>query len=442
MATRYQPSPSPSNGSLPGPRGFACSSGPCTLLALTPRALEGLKVLDLSRILAGPTATQMLGDLGADVVKVERPGKGDDTRGWGPPFLPMKKDHAPMAGYFVAANRSKRSIAIDVSSEAGAELVRRLAEQADVLVENLKPGDLDARGLGYEALKERCPRLVYCSISGFGRTGPRKSEPGYDFLAQAAGGLMSITGEPEGTPQKLGVGIADLYTGMHATIGILAALRHRDRTGEGQSIDVSLFDSQLAMLTNVAVDHFLTGSVPPRLGNAHAHIVPYGVFEVSDGHLVIAVGNDAQFARFAELLGAPVLALDPRFQTNRGRVANRRALTSLIEPILLEQAMEPLLEALRAARIPTSRVADVGEALSDPVAEARGMRQAIPMEGAVDGFAPVLGNPVRLSATPPSASHPPPELDEHRHAILADWLALDEAACRELDARGAFGRHA
>ena len=400
------------------------------------RALQGLKVLDLSRILAGPTATQMLGDLGADVVKVERPHRGDDTRGWGPPFLERpENDEAAaerVAGYFLSANRSKRSIAIDLASPAGIDLVRRLAERADVLVENLKPGDLDARGLGYLALAERCPRLVYCSISGFGRTGPRSTEPGYDFLAQAAGGLMSVTGEPDGLPMKVGVGIADLYTGMHAAIGILAALRHRDQTGQGQHLDVSLYDCQLAMLTNAAVDHFLTDRAPPRLGNAHPHIVPYGVVAASDGHVVIAVGNDSQFARLARVLGAPELAHDARFATNAARVEHREALMAIVAPKVAAAPVAHWLELLRAEKIPVSKVADVAEAFADPVAEARGMRASI------DGMT-LIGNPLHLSATPPVLDRAPPRLDAHRAEVLGEWLGLDGPQQRALELGGAFG---
>lgn len=388
-------------------------------------------MLDLSRILAGPTATQMLGDLGADVVKVERPGKGDDTRGWGPPFH-APDDGEPVAGYFLAANRSKRSIAIDFASDDGVALIARLAERADVFVENLKPFDLDRRGLGYAALRVRNPGLVYCSISGFGRTGPRAHEPGYDFLAQAAAGLMSLTGEPDGAPIKLGVGISDLYTGMHAAIGILAALRHRDRTGEGQHLDLSLYDSTLAMLTNGAVDHFLTGAPPQRLGNAHPHIVPYGVFSASDGHLVIAVGNDAQFARFAALLDRPELASDARFATNPARVQHRAALTAILTPLLRTAPIEHWLEALRAARIPTSKVQSVPEAFADPVAQARDMRVRC-------GPSDLVGNPLKLSATPVDLGRPPPALDADRDAVLASWLGLDAAARDALASRGAFG---
>lgn len=404
------------------------------------RALDGVRVLDLSRILAGPTATQLLGDLGADVVKVERPGKGDDTRGWGPPFLSTSA--GPVAGYFLASNRSKRSIAIDFTTDAGAALVKRLAEKADVLVENLKPGDLDGRGLGYDVLGRLNPRLVYCSISGFGRTGPRAGEPGYDFLAQAAGGLMSITGEPAGSPQKVGVGIADLYTGMHAAIGILAALHHQRRTGAGQHLDVSLYDCQLAMLANVAADHLLTGSVPPRLGNAHPHIVPYGVFAAKGGHVVIAVGNDEQFARFASLLGRPDLALGPRFSTNRARVENRAALLAIVEPLIAREPPEHWLAALRGVGVPTGPVHDVAEALQDPVAVARQMTQRVPMPSAEAGEVALLGHPIKLSATPASTSHPPPLVGEHQGEILVDWLRMSDAEIAALADAGAFGPRA
>ncbi len=401
------------------------------------RALDGVRVLDLSRILAGPSATQLLGDLGADVVKVERPGAGDDTRGWGPPFLSTSA--GPLAGYFLAANRSKRSIAIDFTTAPGAALVKRLAEKADVLVENLKPGDLDRRGLGYEVLGALNGRLVYCSISGFGRTGPRATEPGYDFLAQAAGGLMSLTGEPDGSPQKVGVGIADLYTGMHAAIGILAALHHQRRTGRGQHLDVSLYDCQLAMLANTAVDHLLTGSVPGRLGNAHPHIVPYGVFEAEGGHVVIAVGNDAQFARFAGLLGRPELAADPRFASNRARVEHRAELLAILAPLVRARPPAHWLAALRDAGVPTGPVQDVAEALADPVAAARHMVQRVPMPAAEGGEVALLGHPIQLSATPAQTSRPPPLVGEHRDEILRDWLGVEGEERDALVRSGALG---
>ena len=288
--------------------------------------LDGVRVLDLSRILAGPSCTQLLGDLGADVIKVERPGSGDDTRGWGPPFVEASEPGArALSAYYLCANRNKRSIAIDLAAPEGAALVRRLARESDVLVENFKVGDLARYGLSYGALRAEHPRLVFCSITGFGQTGPLAPRPGYDFLAQAMGGLMSLTGAPDGEPVKVGVGIADLMCGMYAAVAILAALRHRDRTGEGQHLDLSLYDTQIAWLANEGVSHLTTGQLPVRRGNAHPTIVPYQAFETADGWVVLAVGNDAQFARFCALAGLDDMPGDPRFTTNAARVEHRDA---------------------------------------------------------------------------------------------------------------------
>lgn len=397
-------------------------------------------MLDLSRILAGPSATQQLGDLGADVVKVERPGKGDDTRGWGPPFLPLADPSAPReAAYYLAANRNKRSIAIDLGSDAGAALVRSLAAQADVLVENYKAGDLARRGLDYDSLRTACPRLVYCSISGFGRTGPRAAEPGYDFVAQAMGGTMSLTGEPNGMPVKVGVGIADLYCGMVTSVAILAALRHRDRTGEGQQLDISLYDATLAWLSTAALDHFVTGEPPKRMGNAHPHIVPYEAFATADGHVVLAVGNDAQFERFCEIAGRAEVAKDERYRTNAGRVARRAELVPIVAAWMREKTTETWIRALGAAGVPAGPVRDVPAAFADPQAVERTMRVSVPMPRAASGSVDLVGSPIKASRTPGRIDRPPPGIGEHEAEILHDWLGLDAPARAALRGKGAFG---
>lgn len=298
-------------------------------------SLDGLRVLDLSRILAGPTATQLMADLGAEVIKVEKPECGDDTRSWGPPFLPEADGNdSDISAYFLCANRNKKSIAIDLASEEGVALIRRLVAVSDVVVENYKPGDLARRGIGYEDLVKIKPDIIWCSITGFGQTGPYSDRTGYDFLIQAMGGIMSITGEPDtagGAPVKVGVGVADVMCGMYATVGILAALRHRDRTGQGQHIDLALYDSQVAWLINAATNHLVSGRLPTRIGNAHPNIAPYQTFAASDEHLAVAVGNDQQFARFAQAIGRPELANDERFARNRDRILHIAVLQEIIE---------------------------------------------------------------------------------------------------------------
>ena len=393
-------------------------------------ALDGLRVLDLSRILAGPSCAQLLGDLGADVVKVERPAQGDDTRRWGPPF-----DAHGNATYFLAANRNKRSIEVDLASDAGAALIRALAGHADVLIENYKTGDLTRRGLGPSELLRSYPRLVYASINGFGSDGPRASEPGYDFLAQAMGGLMSVTGPTE-TPMKAGVGVADLFTGMHAAVGILAALRHRDQTGHGQHIEVALLDAQLAMLANVATDAFLSGKNPQRLGNSNPHIVPYQVFACADGHLVVAVGNDAQWLRYRILLDEVMPSNadlhDEIFAKNAGRVAQRSMLIPRIEARMKTRTKEAWMMLLRAHEVPVAPVHDVLEAFEDPQAVHRQMRIQV-------GDAELVACPIHASLTPPTYRLPPPALGAHTREVLTSWLGWDDAAIEAAGDAGAFG---
>ena len=377
-----------------------------------PAPLAGRRVLDLSRVLAGPWSTMVLADLGADVVKVENPRGGDDTRGWGPPYAGGE------SAYYLCANRTKRSIAIDLACADGQAIVRALAAEADVLVENYKAGGLDRYGLGPADLCTLNPRLIYCSISGYGRASPLAARAGYDYVIQAEGGLMAVTGEPEGVPVKTGVAVADLFTGMAATQAILAALIARDRDGIGQHIDMALYDCQLAMLANVASAYLTTGVEPPRLGNGHQTIVPYQQFDTADGRIVIAVGNDRQFAALATLIGDGHLASDPRFATNAGRVAHREAVLARIAPRVRAQRSAEWLEALRAAAIPCGEVRSVGAALSAPETEARGMVQHVPHPSA--GDVGLVASPLKLAGTPVVAPLAPPLLGEHSAVILAE----------------------
>ena len=388
--------------------------------------LTGVRILDLSRILAGPTCTQLLGDLGADVVKVERPGVGDDTRRWGPPFVDGPDGPLPQeSAYYLCANRNKRSVTIDLSTNEGQRLVRQLAVGADILIENFKVGDLAARGLGYDDLKDAFPRLVYCSISGFGQTGPRAHEPGYDFLIQAMGGIMSLTGEPERRPMKVGVGIADVMCGMYATVAILAALHHRDQTGEGQYIDISLFDTGVAWLINGALNYLTSGEAPIRRGNGHPNIVPYQVFETADGYVAIAAGNDEQYERYVALGGREDLAQDERFRTNAGRVEHRDALVPELESMMRSKTTADWVAALREAKVPGGPVHTVPEALSDPQAVARGLRQTVPYPAAKSGSVDLLANPIRYSRAP-ITYRAPPRLGEHTEEVLREWTDLGE----------------
>jgi len=385
--------------------------------------LSGIRVLDLSRILAGPTATQLLGDLGADVIKVERPGQGDDTRGWGPPFLAdAQGGESRESAYYLSANRAKRSVAIDMADPRGAALLRDLAARADVVIENFKTGDLERRGLGYADLSVVNPGLVYCSISGFGRTGARAAKAGYDFLIQGMGGIMSITGPEAGPPYKAGVGIADVMCGMYAATGILAALRHRDCTGEGQFIDLALHDSQIAWLINAGTYYLTSGAAPPRLGNGHPNIVPYQVFPSADGHFILAVGNDAQFQRFCALAGAPDLATDPRFARNADRVRNRATLVALIETLTVRRSTAEWIDLLDPAGVPCGPVRGIPEVFEDPETRGRGMRVTMdhPLAGSVD----LIGNPLHLSRTPVAYDRPPPLLGQHTEEVLRDMLGL------------------
>jgi crotonobetainyl-CoA:carnitine CoA-transferase CaiB-like acyl-CoA transferase len=406
-----------------------------------PGALDGVRVLDLSRVLAGPWCTQTLADMGADVIKVERPGSGDDTRSWGPPFL---KDRAGQetaeAAYFLGANRNKRSVTIDLSQAAGQELIRRLADESDVLVENFKVGDMARYGLDAATLRSRCPRLIYCSITGFGQTGPYKDRAGYDYAVQGMGGLMSVTGErddlPGGGPQKVGVAVADLFTGMYATVAILAALRHRDATGEGQVIDMALLDTQVAMLANLGANYMVTNKAPHRAGNAHQNIVPYQVFEVADGHLILAVGNDGQFQRFCAVADCAALAEDDRFTTNAKRVRNREALVALLEPLLGGRTRADWLAALEAAKVPCGPINDLADVFADPQVLFRKMKATVahPLAGDLA----LVASPMKLSATPVRMERAPPLLGQHTDEVL-EALGLGAAERDLLRVKGVIG---
>ncbi|MGF1627569.1 MAG: CaiB/BaiF CoA transferase family protein [Alphaproteobacteria bacterium] len=401
--------------------------------------LAGVRIVDLSRILAGPTCTQLLGDLGADVVKVERPQAGDDTRKWGPPYLKDSRgNETGESAYYLSSNRNKRSIAVDLASPAGQRLVRRLLEKADILIENFKVGALAAYDLAYAQVRDAFPRLVYCSITGFGQYGPYADRPGYDLLAQAMGGIMSITGQPDGPPTKVGVGIADVMTGMYAATAILAALRHRDLTGQGQQIDVCLLDSQIAWLINEGTNYLLSGVNPHRRGNEHPNIVPYSVFAASDGHVILAVGNDAQFQRWCGFAGADDLGADPRFATNADRVRNRQALYAAMPGYMALKSKQDWIDGLAAIGVPCSPVNTIAEVFADPHTAAREMRIAMP-HPATDGAVPLIGNPLKLSETPVSYRRHPPMLGEQSEEVLKEWLGLDAPAIAALREDGALG---
>jgi crotonobetainyl-CoA:carnitine CoA-transferase CaiB-like acyl-CoA transferase len=394
-------------------------------MTTSPTALQGLKVLDLSRVLAGPWASQMLGDLGADVVKVERPGAGDDTRSWGPPWVKdADGNDSRQAAYFQCANRNKRSIAVDMAAPEGQALLRELAMQADVVLENFKVGGLAAYGLDYESLQALNPRLIYCSITGFGQTGPYAPRAGYDFLIQGLGGLMSLTGRPDGEdgagPQKVGVALVDILTGLHATVGVLAALNHRHLSGEGQHIDLALLDVQVAALANQAASYLTTGVSPRRMGNAHPTIVPYQDFPTADGDMILAIGNDGQFTRFSAAVGHPEWAQDGRFATNPARVANRAVLIPLLRQATVMKTTAEWIALLESQAVPCGPINRLAEVFADPQVQARGLHIELPHP--TFGSVPGVANPIRLSASPVQYRLAPPLLDEHAQGILDDWL--------------------
>lgn len=409
---------------------------------MTARPLDGIRVLDLSRVLAGPWSTQILADLGADVLKVELPGKGDDTRGWGPPNFhdAAGVEDLELSAYYLSANRNKRSAAIDLARPEGAALIRRLAARADIVVENFKVGGLARYGLDYAALAAINSRLVYCSITGFGQTGPYAGRGGYDFVAQGMGGFMSITGEAGGEPLRAGVAMADLSTGLYATVSILAALRHAERTGQGQQIDVSLLDTQIAMLANQAMNWLVGGVVPGRLGNRHPTVVPYKTFAVADGTIIIAVGNDGQFRLLCAELAMPDLADDPRFATARARQLNRDAIEAIVQDKVRDLGGDALIERLTAAGVPAGPVNSIDQVFADPFVAARGTVQHF---ARADGSTiPTVAFPARLSETPAAYRTPPPHVGEHSRVALADWLGLADADLDALEAVGAIAQRA
>ncbi len=389
------------------------------MMAASEGPLSGVKVLDLSRILAGPTCTQLLGDLGASVLKIENPATGgDDTRAWGPPFA---KDESgadrDLSAYFMSSNRNKRSVAVDITTAQGQAVIRRLAGHADILIENFKAGGLAKYGLDYDSLKDECPGLVYCSISGYGQTGPNRDKPGYDLMAQGFGGIMSLTGEPDGRPLKVGVGIADVMCGMYATVGILAALRHRDQTGQGQYVELALVDAQIAWMINEGVNYLTSGQLPQRRGNAHPNIVPYDSFATADGHVVIAVGNDTQFRRFCAALGLEGLADDPRFATNPARLANREALLPDIQAALAARSTEEVVAALEAAKVPVGPVQTIDQVFASDQVAARDMQIDMPREGTEP--LRLIGNPLKFSQTPVSYRLRPPHFGADTETVLS-----------------------
>ncbi len=403
---------------------------------MSKHALEGIKVLDLSRVLAGPWSTQILADFGADVLKVELPGKGDDTRGWGPPYLklPDGSEDPQESAYYLCCNRNKRSAAIDLSKPEGAALIRRLAAEADILVENFKVGGLKKYGLDYESLSKLNPRLVYCSITGFGQNGPYADRGGYDFVAQGMGGFMSITGEEDGGPLRAGVAIADLSTGMYATVSIMMALRHAERTGEGQQIDISLLDTQISMLANQGSNWLVGGVNPGRLGNRHPTVVPYKTFVVADGSMIIAIGNDGQFRAFCNEMGAPELAQDAKFSTGRARLINREEIEARVQEIVRPHESGKLIERLVAIGVPAGPVNTIKDIFADPFVDARQTVQRFVREDGVE--IPTVAFPGKLSATPADYRLAPPKVGEQSRAVLTDWLALGDGELAALEDEG------
>tara|TARA_R110000796_G_scaffold11478_2_gene38190 strand:+ start:90243 stop:91466 length:1224 start_codon:yes stop_codon:yes gene_type:complete len=402
-------------------------------------ALSGIRVLDLSRVLAGPWASQTLADLGAEVIKIERPGAGDDTRGWGPPFA---KDEAgndtTEAAYYLTANRGKKSLTVDITKPEGQEVVRNLAAQSDVVLENFKVGGLAKYGLDYTSLAKINPKLVYCSITGFGQDGPYKDRPGYDFMIQGMGGLMSITGAPDeapgGQPMKVGVAVADIFTGLYATIGILSALRHRDATGEGQHIDLALLDVQTAVLANQAMNYLTTGTAPERLGNAHPNIVPYEAFPSADGYLILAVGNDSQFKSFCAVAGLADLPSDQRYMTNRSRVANRETLVPLIRRAMVTKTTDEWIAALEKANVPCGPINTLDRVFDNPQVQHRGMIRYL--DHPVAGKVPTVANPIKFSKTPISGETAAPMLGQHSDEILRKVADLSDEQIEKLRSAG------
>lgn len=397
--------------------------------------LAGVRVLDLTRVLAGPWCTQNLADLGAEVIKIERPDGGDDTRSWGPPYLvDQQGNETTEAAYYAAANRNKKSVTIDMATQAGADAIRDLAKHCDIVVENFKVGDLKKYGLDYASLQAINPQLIYCSITGFGQDGPYANRPGYDFMIQGMGGLMSLTGErddqPGGGPQKAGVAVADLMTGMYASVGILAALHERSRSGLGQHIDMALLDCQVAMLANQNMNYLASGSPPQRAGNAHQNLVPYQVFAVADGHMIVAVGNDSQFRSYCTAIGHSELALDPRFRTNPQRVRNREPLIALLSEIMQSKPVAYWLSLFESVNVPAGPINNLEQVYQNPQVQARKMKISLPHPTA--GQAKLVASPLRLSDSPVQYHSAPPLLGEHTEQVLTDILGLSPEQIKDL----------
>ena len=404
-----------------------------------PGPLSHLRVLDLSRVLAGPWAAQNLADLGAEVIKIERPGAGDDTRGWGPPWMrdAQGKDTGESA-YFLSVNRNKKSVTLDISKPEGQKIIRELAIKCQVLIENFKVGTLSKYGLGYEELKQINPSLIYCSVTGFGQDGPYAPRPGYDFIFQGMGGLMSITGERDGQPgagpQKVGIAITDVLTGMYASVAILAAIAHRERTGSGQYIDSALLDTMVAFNANQIVSYFCSGKIPVRWGNAHPQVVPYEVFPTADGHIILAIGNDSQFASFCQVAGCPELAQEPRFRTMSQRIVHRGELIPLIADVMRTRAKHEWIETLEAANVPCGPINNMKEVFDDP--QVRHRRLRVDMPHPLGGTAPVVASPLRLSKTPVEYRIAPPMLGQHNDEVLKGLLGRSDAELARLKGAG------
>ena len=399
--------------------------------------LSNIRVLDLTRVLAGPWATQMLADFGAEVIKIEKPGEGDDTRGWGPPFIKNADGSRGDAAYFLSTNRGKTSVCIDMASVEGQKLIRDLAAKSDVVIENFKVGGLKKYGLDYDSLKAVNPKLIYCSITGFGQDGPYAQRAGYDFMIQGMAGSMSITGEPDGPPMKSGVAYADIFTGLHAVIGITSALFHRERTGEGQFLDLALLDSQVAVLANQALNYLVGGKAPGRLGNAHPNIVPYQTFETADGHIIMAVGTDRQFREYCAIIGIANLAEDERFKTNRGRVENRKALIPLLIPPMKARTTVQWVDAFEAAAVPCGPINTIDQMFADPQVLARGLQIGLTRDDGVQ--VPGVANPIQFSQTPVEYEKAPPKLGDGTDRVLLELLGLQDGDIRKLRQSGTIG---
>jgi crotonobetainyl-CoA:carnitine CoA-transferase CaiB-like acyl-CoA transferase len=399
--------------------------------------LTGLRVFDLTRILAGPMCTQILGDLGADIIKIERPGAGDDTRKWGPPFVKdAQGNDTTESAYYLAINRNKRSVTLDISKPEGQALARLLIARSDIFIENFKVGDMAKYRLNYEELKLEFPRLIYCSITGFGQTGPYANRAGYDFLAQGMGGIMSITGQGDGEPTKVGVAATDIVTGIFTSTAILAALQNRHVTGHGQYIDMSLLDSQVGWLANAGLQYLTSGQVPQRLGNEHPSIVPYSVVKSADGFFILAIGNDSQFQKFCAFSGKQEWATDARFKTNPARVANRVECYRLVNGLTETKPTAYWMEGLEKLGVPVGPVNDIGQVFSDPQVLARGMKVRMPHPSAGSGHVDLIGNPIKLSDSPVDYKRPPPTCGQHTDEVLKELLFLEDQQIADLRAKG------